>query len=147
MVTSTQAKPWYLAGPMTGIPQFNFPLFESEADRLRADGHAVISPHEQDSPAVQKAAWASPDGALHSGHIAGETWGDILSRDVKLVADQVHGVLVLPNWDKSRGARLETFVAYLCKKPILWASNLYPVNEDLLFAAWAHGTESKELTK
>jgi hypothetical protein len=130
-------KPWYLAGPMTGIPQFNFPLFESEAKRLRAMGMDIISPHEQDSPAVQEAAWASPDGALHSGHIAGETWGDILARDVKLVADEVCGILVLPNWDLSRGARLETFVAHLCKKDILFAANMDPVPFSYLLYAWS----------
>jgi hypothetical protein len=129
-------KPWYLAGPMTGIPQFNFPLFESEAKRLRAMGMDIISPHEQDSPAVQEAAWASPDGALHSGHIAGETWGDILARDVKLVADEVCGILVLPDWNRSRGARLETFVAYLCNKPIKYAETFGPVHYEDLIDAW-----------
>lgn len=128
---------WYLAGPMTGIPQFNFPLFESEATRLRAAGYDIVSPHELDSPAVQAAAWASPDGSLGSGTIAGETWGDILARDVKVVADQVDGILVLPGWVNSRGARLETFVAHLCKKPIHYASDpTCPVPGGVLLNAW-----------
>lgn len=130
-------KPWYLAGPMTGIPQFNFPLFESEAKRLRAAGFHILSPHEQDSPAVQAAAWASPDGKLdQNGQIAGETWGDILARDVKLVADDVCGVLVLPGWSQSRGARLETFVAALTQKPIRYAYSLDPVDKIDLLLAW-----------
>jgi hypothetical protein len=100
---------------MTGIPQFNFPLFETVARELRARGHLITSPHENDTPAVQAAAWASPDGKLDpSGKIAGETWGDILARDVKLVADVVRGVVLLPGWGKSKGARLEVFVALLC---------------------------------
>lgn len=138
-------KPWYLAGPMTGRPQFNFPLFESEAKRLRDAGYHILSPHEQDSPAVQKAAWASPDGRLDAnGQIAGETWGEILARDVKLVADQVCGVLVLPDWDMSRGARLETFVAGLCGKPILWAETMAPVAPSALARAWGPRTVVKE---
>ena len=36
------------------------------------------------------------------------------TRDVKLVADHVQGVVFLPGWHKSRGARLEAFVALLC---------------------------------
>lgn len=130
-------KPWYLAGPMTGIPQFNFPEFEAAAGRLRERGFVVISPHEQDSPAVQKAAWASPDGRLDANNkIAGETWGDILARDVKLVADEVCGVMVLEGWERSRGARLETFVAHLTGKPILWAHDQSRVLDEDLDEAW-----------
>lgn len=106
---------WYLAGPMSSIPQFNFPAFQEATAKLRELKYDVISPAEQDSDAVQKAALASPDGKLHDGMIAGETWGDILSRDVKLVADGVQGIVFLPNWQKSRGARLEAFVGLLCK--------------------------------
>lgn len=136
-MTSTD-KPWYLAGPMTGIPQFNFPLFDAEAKRLRAEGYNILSPHEQDSPAVQKAAWASKDGKLDAnGQIAGETWGDILARDVKLVADSVCGILVLPKWHTSRGARLETFVAHLTGKPILYADTQKDVPFVALVNAWA----------
>jgi hypothetical protein len=113
-------KPWYLAGPMTGISHFNFPAFEQAARFLRDRGMLVVSPHEEDSPEVQAAAWASPDGKLDAeGKIAGETWGDILARDVKLVADGIHGVILLRGWEKSRGARLEAFVAITCDKPVL----------------------------
>jgi hypothetical protein len=130
-------KPWYLAGPMTGIPQFNFPAFRDNAERLRQKGYDILSPHEQDSLAVQAAAWASPDGELDAnGQIAGETWGDILARDVKLVADKVCGVLVLDGWHRSRGARLETFVAYLTGKPVLWAASMQPVPHGALVEAW-----------
>jgi hypothetical protein len=135
-------KPWYLAGPMTGIPQFNFPAFDDNAARLRSLGWYILSPHEQDSPAVQKAARESTDGQLdENGKIAGETWGDILARDVKLVADSVCGVLVMPGWEKSRGARLETFVAHLTGKPILFAGGLDSVPHHLLAQAWNTGLD------
>ena len=105
---------WYLAGPMTGIPQFNFPAFKKAATTLRIAGFNIISPHETDSPAVQAAAWASSDGKLIAGVIAGETWGQILARDVELVADKVGGIVFLPDWTTSRGALLEAFVGLLC---------------------------------
>jgi hypothetical protein len=126
---------YYIAGPMTGIPQFNFPLFHAAAAALRAAGHEIVSPAEQDSPAVQVAAMASTDGALDAdGKVAGETWGDILAKDVKLVADGIDGIIFLPDWHLSRGARLEAFVALLsgkhqfgyyvsgCADPIRWTS-------------------------
>lgn len=104
----------YLAGPMTGYPQFNFPLFHKVAAELRAKGHTIISPAEMDSPAVQAAALQSKDGSLDAaGKIAGETWGDILAKDVKLVADQIDGIVFLPEWQKSRGANLEATVGLL----------------------------------
>jgi hypothetical protein len=108
---------YYLAGPMTGYPQFNFPLFHEAADKLRGMGFDIISPAETDTPAVQKAAMASTTGALDAqGKIAGETWGEILAKDVIIVADQVDGIVFLPGWPKSKGARLEAFVAILAGK-------------------------------
>lgn len=112
-------KTLYIAGPMTGYPQFNVPAFVHMATRLRAIGFGVVSPVERDSPAVREAALASPDGKLGPGDtIAGETWGEILARDVAIVADEVEGICVLPGWERSRGARLEVFTALLCEKPV-----------------------------
>ena len=107
----------YIAGPMTHRPQFNFPAFAQAAADLRRAGYAVINPAEQDSVAVRDAALASDDGKLDgAGKIGGETWGQILGRDVQIVADEVDGVVFLPKWDESRGARLEAYVALLAGK-------------------------------
>jgi hypothetical protein len=99
---------------MSGYPQFNFPAFLAAAHDLRNEGWDIVSPAEMDSEAVQQEALASDDGVLVGGKIAGETWGEILSRDVRVVADDVKGIVFLPNWEKSRGARLEAFVGLLC---------------------------------
>lgn len=102
---------FYLAGPMSGYPQFNFPLFISAAADLRARGYEIVSPAELDAEnGIDKEAMASTDGDASR---LSQTWGDMLARDVKIVADQVDGIILLPGWEKSRGARLETFVAVL----------------------------------
>lgn len=101
----------YLAGPMSNYPQFNYPAFFEAAKYLRDAGYTVHSPAEMDSPEVLAKILASPDGKLDRNL---PSWGDFLSKDVKVVADEVNGVVVLPGWEKSRGARLEVFVAKLC---------------------------------
>ncbi|MDE2106445.1 MAG: DUF4406 domain-containing protein [Patescibacteria group bacterium] len=119
-------KRFYLCGPMSGIPQFNIPMFDRIAARCRAFYEdEIVSPAELDDPETRKAALASPDGAPGSGSANGQTWGDFLARDVKLVADTIDGIIVLPGWERSRGARLEVFVGLLCKKEFFeWNDNV-----------------------
>jgi hypothetical protein len=126
---------------MTHIPQFNFPAFDAMAASLRADGHEVISPAELDDPVDRAAALASPDGSILSyGKGVKKTWGQFLARDVRLIADDgIEGIVVLPGWEKSRGARLETFVgAALCDLPVYTYEGgyLYEVADIELFRAW-----------
>lgn len=115
---------------MTNIPQFNFPLFFAVADALRDEGWTIISPAETDPSEVRAAALASPDGKIdpNTGKVGTETWGDCLARDVKQLADgiqnedgegpplKIDGIALLPNWETSRGARLEAFTGLLTGK-------------------------------
>jgi hypothetical protein len=109
----------YIAGPMSGLPQFNFPAFYAAAEALRACGYDVVSPAELDDAEDKGAAMASKDG--NPAHAA-RSWGDFLARDVKLLADGVviqntyepiDGIIFLPGWEKSKGAKLEAFVGVL----------------------------------
>jgi hypothetical protein len=124
---------YYLAGPMSGYKQFNFPAFIAAAADLRARGYEIVSPAELDAEnGIDKQAMASVDGDASK---LTQTWGDLLARDVKLVADQVDGVIVLPGWESSRGARLETFVGILSKKKFFEYSEREPeesASEDFL---------------
>lgn len=115
----------YLAGPMTHIKQFNFPAFDAVAADLRDDtfgpgSFEVISPAELDDPAARAAAMSSEDGDPEEyARLTGLTWGDFLSRDVKLIADGgFDAIICLEGWENSRGARLETFVGFLNKVEI-----------------------------
>jgi hypothetical protein len=110
---------WYLAGPMQNIPGYNFPAFEEATATLRAQGHEIISPAEKDKerdPVAYEKASKSPDGVWKAEETGGLTWAEILATDVILVADHVDGVVLLPDWTKSSGARLEAFVGLLRKK-------------------------------
>lgn len=99
---------------MSGLPQFNFPLFYRVTEILRNAGMDIISPAELDDQEDKGAAMTSTDGDPDNRvHMGGKTWADFLARDVKLIADKVQGIIFLPDWYKSRGARLEAFVGLL----------------------------------
>jgi hypothetical protein len=109
---------WYLAGPMTGHPQFNYPTFYAASERLRDIGLKVYSPAEMDDEVTVAAALASPDGSADDYASEGKgTWGEFLARDVRMIADDLGGIILLPEWETSRGARLEAFVALNCGYP------------------------------
>lgn len=104
---------WYVCGPMTGKPRFNYPMFDIVTAHLRLNNDDVVSPTELDSYEMQCAARASLDGDFSDIKPAGETWGEILARDVQLIEKQIGHFALLPGWERSRGARLEVFVGLL----------------------------------
>lgn len=111
-------KPIYLAGPMTGIPAFNAPMFTEAAAWLRRIGYTVISPLERDPPETQAHAWRSPDGAVIDGQVCHETVGEIYGRDIRAVVDEASAVVLLPGWERSKGARIEAYTALLFGLPL-----------------------------
>ena len=86
----------YVAGPMSGLPEYNFPLFREVCALLRSDypEWEVISPHEMDEKDT----------------VEGWSWQDFMRRDMKVIAD-CHAIALLPGWATSKGARLEHHVA------------------------------------
>lgn len=95
----------YLAGPMSGIPQLNYPTFHRGAAMLRASGYEVISPAEINAEADKHAPpFGSPEFKAH--------WIACMRRDfAELVTCE--GIALLPGWQRSRGASAEHFVADL----------------------------------
>lgn len=108
----------YLAGPMSGIEQFNFPAFYEAAERLREGGVDIVSPAEMDAvDGIDEHALASEDGDASK---LPKTWAQLLARDVMILGDEtaaaVDGIVFLPHWYRSRGARLEAYTALLSGK-------------------------------
>ena len=97
----------YLAGPMTGLPEWNFPAFLEAADKLRSAGHEVMSPAEHDLQ-----GGFDPTGDGHDFNLRVAFRWDL---------DQVQSVdaiVVLPGWTRSKGARAEIAVADVIGTPI-----------------------------
>jgi nucleoside 2-deoxyribosyltransferase len=82
----------YLSGPMTGLPELNFPAFNAAAARLRAEGAQVVNPAE-----------INPDGGL--------SWEQCMRADIKALCD-CDAIVLLPGWEGSKGAHLELHVAH-----------------------------------
>lgn len=77
----------YLAGPMTGIQDLNYPLFHAEAFRLRTLGYEVANPAENPEP---------PCG----------TWQGYMRMAIaQLVTCDT--IALLPDWQDSRGTMVE----------------------------------------
>lgn len=120
----------YIAGPMTGRPNFNFPAFDCAVASLTYQGFECVSPADLDEYGTRKLAINSPDGSPGSGGSGDQTWGDFLARDVKVIADVVDGVALMPEWETSKGARLEAFICRHVGKPVFYITNYYEDPDD-----------------
>lgn len=83
--------PTYIAGPMSGYDDHNYPAFNAMAEQLRGAGLQVINPAE-----------LHPDTT--------HPWGWYLRRDLAELV-KCSRVVFLDGWFNSRGARLEHHVA------------------------------------
>lgn len=102
----------YLAGPMRGIPKFNYPAFHSASKKLREDGHDVFSPAERDLERDGK-DWGSEhgDGDLAAAQANGFCLRTALGDDLAWICSEAEAVALLPGWEKSKGASAEKATA------------------------------------
>lgn len=82
----------YISGPMTNMPDLNFPAFNEAARRLRSLGFEVVNPAE-----------LNPDPAT--------PWAQCMRTDIKALCD-CDVIALLPGWEKSKGAHLELQIAH-----------------------------------
>jgi len=101
----SERKRIYIAGPMTGLPEHNFPAFHAAAKRLQEAGWETVNPAE------------NFDGRTD---LPRETY---LRADIELLAT-CDAVAMLPGWEDSRGAKLEYLIAWELAMPILDAQTL-----------------------
>jgi hypothetical protein len=88
----------YLSGPISNLPDLNFPAFNSAAADLRYRGFDVFTPSEIE---------LNPNWE----------WHDYMAVDIPEVV-KADAVYVLPGWQKSTGAPIEVALAHWLKKPI-----------------------------
>lgn len=89
---------FYLAGPMRGIKDFNFPAFDECAEYLKGCAFEVVNPAQLD-----RDEGFDPNG---DGTIEEAQRRKMLGRDMAALAG-CHGIMMLPGWSQSGGAKLE----------------------------------------
>lgn len=85
----------YIAGPMSGLPELNYPTFRRVTAALREMGHDVVSPHEN----------FPPDPSLTREECLRVDFGYLVTCEA---------IAMLPGWEKSIGANHELSVAKMC---------------------------------
>lgn len=105
----------YLAGPMRGIPEFNFPAFHAGAEALRMDGHEVFNPAEKGAEAdVIADPTLQEDLAFRR---------KVFAIDLGWICEHAEGVVLLPGWEYSKGARAERAAAEAVGLPVYLYNN------------------------
>ena len=103
----------YVAGPMRGIAEFNFPAFHSAAAFLRSIGHVVFNPAERDILAtgvdISKGNEAGCNELAEKLH--GFNLREALKDDLEFICLHADAVVVLPGWEMSKGAQAEVATA------------------------------------
>ena len=107
-----QRKPptFYVAGPMRGYKDFNFPAFDEAAERGRRMGYNIISPADLDRKNGIDPLNKPGSGEAAEGHIE-----NIIQRDIdaimSLQPERGDGIAVLAGWTGSTGASAEVALA------------------------------------
>jgi hypothetical protein len=97
---------------MTGVEDFNFPLFFETEEKLKELGYETLNPAKNDGADVKTAT----QNAI-SASLSGATWSSYMRRDLSNLCLS-DAVCVLPNWKSSKGASLEVQVAQALGIPI-----------------------------
>lgn len=107
----------YIAGPMRGYEQYNFPAFEAAEEWLLSQGWDVTSPHRMDLD-----IGFDPSGALPEGYIE-----QAAQRDIDAIFS-VDALVLLPGWESSKGAKAEKALADWIDKPCFQYPEMTPVD-------------------
>lgn len=110
----------YLSGPMSGIKNMNYEEFNAVAKRLRTQGYEVINPAEMPMPDFSAYQPTTPEGRL-------SIWFAFMRQDIKVLMD-ADTVALLPGWEKSKGARIEVYLAQSLNMEVIDAYTLKAIN-------------------
>lgn len=104
----------YIAGPMSGYPEFNFPAFFAAQRKLEATGWTVFNPAEKDQEKDLDPE-SVKTGDAKKAIAAGFDFREAFTWDMNKVIE-ASAIYMLPGWQFSPGATAEHAVAIAMKK-------------------------------
>jgi hypothetical protein len=102
----------YIAGPMSGYPQFNFPAFFTAQHTLERLGWKVWNPANKDGE--DEAVLSTPDGNAAEAIAKGFDFRAAFKWDCEKIIDG-DAIYMLRGWEKSPGATAEHMVGKFVK--------------------------------
>lgn len=93
----------YLAGPMTGYKDYNFPAFFENAEALTEGGWEVFNPAENDIETYGDLDGVKAAFQKDSNSAIRKCLGD----DLAWITAEADAIAMMPGWEKSYGARAE----------------------------------------
>ena len=119
----------YLAGPMTGYPQFNFPKFMRIADELRAKGHYVFNPAQRDIER-HNGVDISKDNSTGCQEFAASqhqfSLRDALRDDLVFITQGADAIYCMDGWEYSSGVCSEWSTAKALKLKFFYEGQAVP---------------------
>jgi|18_taG_2_1085343.scaffolds.fasta_scaffold05276_6 hypothetical protein len=113
----------YIAGPMRGYDDYNYPAFDRQAIVLRRQGWTVINPAEMDRDDEK------PINGPHqfdpvNNYEDHEFMRSALKRDMVAICDECTAIYMMSDWETSRGAKAEWHLAKALGLEIYYESPL-----------------------
>lgn len=137
----------YIAGPMRGLPKYNFPAFDAAAEQLYNQGWEPVNPAELDralgydpEEAPKDWDWDSVPPELRLK--------EIVKKDLEALL-QCDAVYMLKGWEKSKGAKAELAVALWLDLEVIFEGEQTEFNdgeEDVLMVAYRLTSGDRQAT-
>jgi hypothetical protein len=118
----------YIAGPMRGLPEWNFSAFDEATRKWRDSGWEAYSPHEFDMLLGYDARGKTETDLISKG--SDRDWvRAVMVGDIACIM-KVHAIALLPGWEGSMGATVELALAQFLGLEVYDAVTMEEISPD-----------------
>lgn len=113
----------YIAGPMSGIAEFNHPAFNAAEKYLRSMGWKNIgnpAAWDKELPPGQLGS----DGNIEEAFKNGFDLRKVFLKDLTYLCNEASAIFMLHGWEGSSGSRAEHAVARMLRLDFIYQSNV-----------------------